>query len=127
MQGKARSYFRSLCHPLPPAAPSRVLTNALQGAVPAMLGARSTRAESRLAPHREIPLMLKWLQGEGRGVGTNASLSEGRAGSLSRAPAGSAKSCCCFSAIAVGFGNAASWLSASSQEKRCLAPCFFMG
>lgn len=105
MQGRARSYFSSLCHPLPPAAPTRVLTNALQGAVPAMLGARSTRADRRPAPCREIPLMLKWLQGEGRGVGTNASCSERRAGSLSRALAGSAASFCCFSAIAVGFDN----------------------
>lgn len=72
--------------PLPPAAPTRVLTNALRGAVPAMLGARSTRADRRLAPRREIPLMLKWLQGKRRGVGTNASRSERRGWFIEQSP-----------------------------------------
>ena len=105
MQGRARSYFSSLCHPLPPAAPTRVLANALRGAVPGMLGGRSTRADRRPAPRREIPLMLKQLQGEGRGVGTHAPCSERWAGSLSRALAGSATSFCRCSAMAVGFEN----------------------
>lgn len=78
---------------------------------------RAAREQILALPRaRGIPLMLKWLQGVGRGVGTDG------AGSLSRALAGSAMSCCCFAVRAVGFADSRH-LSASWLEKHHLAPC----
>lgn len=68
MQGRARSYFSSLCHLLPPAAPTRGLTDAPQGAVPELLGAREPIAP---CPAQGNPFgCSSGCRGKPKGVGT---------------------------------------------------------